>query len=159
DTDLLQEFLDALNRDLVRQLEKGADGDLAWAVTLCAGLVGASPAATVDAFSALINDGALWYHDPVIVVAFEAANQAPPLLALLADIVETESHLREFRIRALEALVTRSPGTVDADSVGLEAQSALRFLNGIFAELDRGPSRGGAESCARWAEGFAGLSR
>ena len=59
----------------------------------------------------------------------------------------------------MEALVTRSPGTVDADAVGLEAQSALRFLNAIFEELERGPARAGAEACARWAEGFAGLSR
>jgi signal transduction histidine kinase len=159
DTALLPEFLDALNRELIKGVEVGAQSDHAWAIALCVALAGANPAATVDAFSALVNDGALWFHDPVIAVAFEAASQAPPLVELLADLVDTESHLLEFRVRALEALVTRSPGTVDADSVGLEAQSALRFLNGIFEELDRGPARAGAESCARWAEGFAGLSR
>ena len=113
----------------------------------------------VAALGTLVNDGTLWFHDPVIAVAFEAASQAPPLLDLLADLADTESHLLQFRVRAMEALVTRSPGTVDADAIGLEAQSALRFLNAIFEELERGPARAVAESCARWAEGFAGLSR
>jgi hypothetical protein len=156
---LLQEFLAVLNRDLVRRVESGAAGDVAWAVKLCVGLTEASPDAMVAGLGALVNDGTLWFHDPVIAVAFEAASQAPPLRDLLADLADTESHLLQFRVRAMEALVTRSPGTVDADAVGLEAQSALRFLNAIFEELERGPGRAAAESCARWAEGFAGLGR
>ena len=159
DPRLLQEFLAALNRDLARRVESGAAGDVAWAVKLCVGLTGASPEAVVAALGALVNDGSLWFHDPVIAVAFEAASQAPALLELLAELADTESQLLQFRVRAMEALVTRSPGTIDADAVGLEAQSALRFLNAIFEELEREPVRGGAESCARWAEGFAGLSR
>ncbi len=159
DSKLLQEFLLALNRDLVRRVESGAEGDVTWAVNLCVALSAASHEAMVSGLGALVNDGGLWFHDPLIAVAFEAASQAPPLLELLADLVDTESYLLQFRVRAMEALVTRSPGTVDADAVGLEAQSALRFLNAIFEELDRAPVRGGAESCARWSEGFAGLSR
>ena len=159
DPKLLQEFLAALNRDLVRRVETGAAGDAEWAVGLCVGLMEASPDAMVAAVGTLVNDGTLWFHDPVIAVAFEAASQAPPLLDLLADLADTESQLLQFRVRAMEALVTRSPGTVDANAVGLEAQSALRFLNAIFEELERGPAKGSAESCARWGEGFAGLSR
>jgi len=156
---LLQEFLAALNGDLARRVESGAADDVAWAVKVCMGLTDASPDAMVSALGALVNDATLLFHDPVIAVAFEAASQAPPLLDLLADLADTESQLLQFRVRAMEALVTRSPGTVDADAVGLEAQSALRFLNAIFEELERGPARAAAESCARWAEGFAGLSR
>ena len=142
DSKLLQEFLLALNRDLVRRVESGAEGDVTWAVNLCVALSAASHEAMVSGLGALVNDGALWFHDPLIAVAFEAASQAPPLLELLADLVDTESYLLQFRVRAMEALVTRSPGTVDADAVGLEAQSALRFLNAIFEELDRGAGQG-----------------
>jgi signal transduction histidine kinase len=159
DPKLLHDFLAALNRDLARRVESGAADDVAWAVKLCLGLTEASPDAMVAALGTLVNDGTLWFHDPVIAVAFEAASQAPTLLDLLADLADTESQLLQFRVRAMEALVTRSPGTVDADAVGLEAQSALRFLNAIFEELDRGTARAGAESCARWAQGFTGLSR
>jgi hypothetical protein len=74
---LLQEFLAVLNRDLVRRVESGAAGDVAWAVKLCVGLTEASPDAMVAALGALVNDGTLWFHDPVIAVAFEAASQAP----------------------------------------------------------------------------------
>src|SRR5262245_11051042 len=159
DPTLLQDFFAALNRELASRVENAPEGDVSWAIDLCATLARVNPEATLTALAALVNDGVLWFHDPVIAVAFEAASQVPPLLELLADLVDTESHLLEFRVRAVEALVTRSPGTVDADNVGLEAQSALRFLNAIFLELERGPGRGVAESCARWAEGFAGLSR
>ena len=154
----LQDFLIALNHDLVRRIE-GGHGDAEWAVDLCVGLVAAAPDTMVAGFGALVNEGELSFQDPLIAVAFEAAGQAPALLELLADLVDTESYLLQFRIRAMEAVVTRLPGTADADAVGLEAQSALRFLNGIFEELDRGPSRASPESCARWAEGFSGLSR
>jgi hypothetical protein len=159
DPKLVHEFLAALNSDLVRRVESSPSDDAAWAVNLCVGLTEASPDATMAALGTLVNDGTIWFHDPVVAVAFEGASQAPAMLNLLADLVDTESHLLQFRVRAMEALVTRSPRTVDADAIGLEAQSALRFLNAIFEELDRGPARAGAESCARWAEGFAGLSR
>ena len=60
----------------------------------------------------------------------------------------------------MEALVTRSPGTVDADAVGLEAQSALRFLNAIFEEAPPARARQGRRRVLRaLGEGFAGLSR
>ena len=159
DAKLLQDFLAALNRDLARRVDSGAEGDVTWAVDLCAALATSSPEATVGALGALVNDGVLWFHDPVVAVAFEAASQAPALLELLADLVDSESHLLQFRVRAVEALVTRLPDSVDTDAIGLEAQSALRFLNAIFEEIARGPARAGADACARWAEGFAGLSR
>ena len=77
DPKLLHEFLAVLNRDLVQRVESGAAGDVAWAVKLCVGLTDASPDAMAAALGALVNDGTLWFHDPVIAVAFEAASQAP----------------------------------------------------------------------------------
>src|SRR5688572_13637130 len=73
DAKLLQEFLAALNRDLARRVEHAAMDDVEWAVKLCVGLADASPDAMVTALGALVNDGTLWFHDPVIAVAFEAA--------------------------------------------------------------------------------------
>jgi signal transduction histidine kinase len=153
-----QEFLVAMNLEVLRRLEAG-DGDATWAVDLCAALAGSCPEVMVAGFGGLVNDGVLSFQDPIVAVVFEAAGQAPALLELLAELVDTESYLLQFRIRAMEAVVTRLPGTADADAVGLEAQSALRFLNGIFEELDRGPSKASPEACAKWAEGFSGLSR
>src|SRR4030095_2374239 len=69
DPKLLQEFLAVLNRDLARRIESGAAGDVAWAVKVCVGLTEASPDAMVAALAELVNDGTLWFHEPVIAVA------------------------------------------------------------------------------------------
>ncbi len=159
DAELAQAFLMALDHDLAARMESGARGDAGWAVECCAMLARVSPEATAAGLGALINDGALRFHNPVVAVAFEAAGQAPALLDLIANLVETESHLLAFRVRAVEALVTRSPAAVGADGVPLDTQPALRFLNTLAEEIDRGHARTLADAWGRWAEAFAGLNR
>src|SRR4026208_2567650 len=61
---LLQEFLAVLNRDLVRRVESGAAGDVAWAVKLCVGLTEASPDAMVAGLGGVGDGGGLRVHDP-----------------------------------------------------------------------------------------------
>ena len=78
DPGLLQDFFAAMNRDLVAGVERGAARDLTWAVDLCVTLVRVSPEATLAALGTLVGDGLLWFHDPVIAVAFEAASRRHP---------------------------------------------------------------------------------
>lgn len=158
DLNALAEFFIALNRELGSALETGGGLDTARAGGLCLALVTANSEMTVATLADLLKDATLRFHDPLLAVAFEAAGAAPALLTLLADIVESESYLLQFRVRALEALVTKLPGHADVDPVGLQAQPTLRFLNGVLDELDRGLVGNLDGPYARWAEGFEALT-
>lgn len=154
----LREFFIALNRELGSALESNGELDAARAGRLCLALVAANSEMTVETLAQLLTDATLRFHDPLVAVIFEAAGSAPALLTFLADIVESESSLLQFRVRALEALVTKSPGHADADPVGLQAQLTLRFLNAVLDELDRGLIGNPDDPYARWAEGFEALT-
>src|SRR5262245_46343622 len=64
----LQAFLVALNRDLKIGLDGGAAGDVSWAVDLCIGLTRVCPEHMPTGLGALVNDGVLWFHDPLMAV-------------------------------------------------------------------------------------------
>jgi signal transduction histidine kinase len=154
---VLREFLVALNRELATALDGPSGSDGGWAASVCLALAGANSDLTVATLRALVRDTTLQFQDPLVAVVFEAAADAPGLLSLLADLIETEKQLVQFRARAVEALVTKSPGELDAGVGGLEAQPVLRFLNSVLDEIERGSVSGLEESCARWADGFAAL--
>jgi signal transduction histidine kinase len=154
----LRAFFIALNRELGSALESHGGLDAARAGRLCLALVAANSEMTVVTLAELLTDATLRFHDPLIAVIFEAAGTEPALLSFLADIVESESSLLQFRVRALEALVTKLPGQVDADPVDLQAQLTLRFLNGVLDELDRGLVGNVDDPYARWTEGFEALT-
>jgi signal transduction histidine kinase len=158
DPSALREFFVALNRELGSTLEAGNGLDVGRAGDLCLVLVEANSEATGGTLADLLREATLQFHDPLVAVMFEAAGQAPALLTLLADIVDSENYLLQFRVRALEALVTKLPGDTDADPIGLEIQPTLRFLNSVLDELQRGLATSLGDSYARWAESFAALT-
>jgi two-component system nitrate/nitrite sensor histidine kinase NarQ len=157
DAHTLAEFFVALNRELVERLEGGAPADGAWAVDLCVAL--ADPARTVATLGGLLEEMTVGLGDPVVAVAFEAAAESLPLLALPAGVAEAERQLVQLRVRAMEALVAKSPADAEAGSAGLDAQPVLRYLNSALEELAKGPLDGLGGGCARWAAGFAPISR
>src|SRR5215831_10359295 len=157
DASLLRECFVALNRELLSALdpEGGVDGERA--AVVCDALITANPELATATLGTMIREMTLEFQDPLVAVLFEIATKTPGLLALLVDVVETERQLVQFRVRAAEALVTKSPGGLDASAGGLAAQSVLRFLNSLLDELERGLPSGLEEAGARWAEGFATL--
>ena len=159
DAPLLRDFFVALNRRLASALGAAETADLTWAADICRALVAANPELTVATIGGLLNDTTLQFRDPLVAVVFETAIEAPPLFSLLADVVQMEKQLVQFRVRAAEALVTKSPGEMDAGAVGIEAQLPLRFLNGVLDDLERGGAVGFDEACVRWADGFGPLTR
>src|SRR5262245_2300069 len=158
-TALLRRFFAALNQELRVRLGTPPDADLGWVPALCLALVEASPEQAPEAVAELLDDLSLTVHEPLVSVIFEAAGDAPPLLAVVGDFVASEAQFVQVRARALEAMVTRSRAELNTGALGLDAQPALRFLNGVFEELGRGLGESVAESGERWAEGFKGLIR
>jgi signal transduction histidine kinase len=155
----LQEFFLALNRELEAALAVENGLDVRWPEEVCVALAAADPGRAATALGNLLADMTLQFQDPLVAVLFEAATGAPALLSLLADIAESESHLLQFRVRAVEALVTKSRGDADAGGIGLEAQSTLRFLNSVLDEIEKGPAGEFVDGCDRWAEEFKGFGR
>ena len=66
-----------------------------------------------------------------------------PLLSLLADVVDTESHFLECRARAVEAFATKAPGGLEAGGLELDAQHTLQLLNDEAAEAASAPTATG----------------
>src|SRR5262249_41529809 len=126
----VREFCLELNREL---LAGGGDEaghlDMARAADLCLELIEANADEGAAALGALLDGTAIQFDDPLADAIFDAAPRCPALLGALADLVEREHQLLACRVRAVEALVTRSPVAADAATVGLAIQPALRFLN------------------------------
>src|SRR5262245_31783566 len=154
----LREFLIALNRELTESLGGGDEEPMGRAQRLFRALLDANPGLLVTVLERMLNDLELRYQDPLIAIVFETASDVRPLLALLADVIETESHLLECRARAVEAFVTRSPRDKGVGDLEFEAQSMLQFLNGVLDDLGRGMLGDAMNWRARWLEGLKGIS-
>ena len=154
----LQEFLIALNRELSETLGGGDEEPMGRAQRLFRALLDTNPGLLVTVLERMLNDLQLRYQDPLVAIVFETASDVRPLLALLASVVETESHFLECRSRAVEAFVTRSPRGLGVGDLEFEAQSMLQFLNGVLDDLRRGTLGDAMNWRARWLEGLKGIS-
>jgi len=154
----LEEFLIALNRELSETLGGGDEEQMGRAQRLFRALLDTNPGLMVTVLERMLNDLQLRYQDPLVAIVFETASDVRPLLSLLADVVEAESHLLECRARAVEAFVTRSPRGLGVGDLEFEAQSMLQFLNGVLDDLQRGTLGDAMNWRARWLEGLKGIS-
>src|SRR5262245_45762895 len=154
----LREFLIALNRELSETLGGGDEEPMGRAQRLFRALLDQNPALLVSVLEKMLKDLQLVYQDPLVAIVFETASDVRPLLSLLADVVDAESHLLECRARAVEAFVTRSPRGLGVGDLEFEAQSMLQFLNGVLDDLGRGTLGDAMNWRARWLEGLKGIS-
>src|SRR5262249_38029731 len=154
----LQEFLIALNRELSETLCGGDEEPMGRAQRLFRALLDTNPGLLVTVLERMLNDLQLRYQDPLVAIVFETASDVRPLLALLADVGESESHFLECRSRAVEAFVTRSPRGLGVGDLEFEAQSMLQFLNGVLDDLRRGALGDAMNWRALWLEGLKGIS-
>src|SRR5262245_32970263 len=92
DPEPLREFLFALNRELSETLGGGDEEPMGRAQRLVRAVLDANPALVVTVLERMLNDLELRYQDPLVAIVFEAASDVRPLLTLLADVVDTESH-------------------------------------------------------------------
>src|SRR5439155_11950416 len=135
----LLDFLLGLNHELAETLGEGADSDsIGRARTLFLALLNSNPWLVLTVLEDLLKDLKLRYHDPLVAVVFETSSEVRPLLSLLADVVDTESHFLECRARAVEAFATKAPGGLEAGGLELDAQHTLQLLNAILDDLGKG---------------------
>src|SRR5439155_24683302 len=122
-------------------------------------LLNSNPWLVLTVLEDLLKDLKLRYHDPLVAVVFETSSEVRPLLSLLADVVDTESHFLECRARAVEAFATKAPGGLEAGGLELDAQHTLQLLNAILDDLGKGAVGDFADWHARWAEGLKRIRR
>src|SRR5262245_21953234 len=152
----LREFFLELNRALVLgDRERDGGADVGPAVQLLVEVVEANPDGSAVVLGSLLTSTALQFHDPLAEAIFQAARRCSPLLGVLADLVEIEHELIQCRVRAVDALVMRSP---DVPAVGPATQPALRFLTSVQDELGAGPEGATDAAYARWAQGFRAMA-
>jgi signal transduction histidine kinase len=159
DREPITDFLTALNLELDRRQQREGDREIEWARDLCRALLASGAELMVGALGELLREMKVDYDDPLVALIFDEASEARALLALLEEMVESESQLVHGRARAVEALISRAPGEVAADGSGLQAQHALRVLNGLLDELDRGSPQRVEDAGARWADALRLVAR
>jgi signal transduction histidine kinase len=155
----LEEFFLGLNRELVETPASGDGEDSRRVREVFLGLLDANAPVALAALESLLKGLQLRYHDPLVAVVFEAASEVRPLLSLLAGLMEMESHFLEFRARAVEAFVMRSPGGRESGGVELETQYTLQLLNAALDDLGKGTIGDFADWYGRWSDGLKTISR
>src|SRR5262245_16911112 len=159
DTSDVRDFLVALNHGVPARVE-GEDGaEASRRARLCLALIEANPELTMTALGDLLRDTTLQFEDPVVRETLASAGHVPALFSLLAEVAESEGHLLRFRVRALEALVTKSREEAAVDTVWLEAQPTFRFVNAVLDEIGKGQVDAFGDAHVRWATGLRAVGR
>jgi len=137
----LRDFFIQLNWELYRAVWDGNSSKKAFAEDLLRAMLGTNQGLTIKTLKNLIEEMELYYYDPLVELLFEASSQAPPLLSLIAEVLQMENQLLELRIRVQEALFMKGLPEGKPRHVATGTEGVLHFLNEILYKLKQGSFR------------------